>query len=1274
MEKLQLKDATMNIDGKEFSVECKKISLKVAFDENYGFVLKSFKNSASEREVEYALESQAFAPFNFEKITKIEEEVDLDAPVNGAPASELIVQKNEDEKLRNWTFVDAKIQESIYGGVNVLKLSATAKTKVTKLTLNIIAFPKCSVVRYWFDVENLTSDDIKYEIVPFKFKMNIDEIFNVYRAHWFKGGANTYEYGEKRDAGIGAKSPKIEISSFMTQDYVPMFLITRDYAPEDGFMVEMDYAAKWALTIQKLNDTAINTEFKINYDDAIVEIKANETVQMPVMTIATFSGDLDNLMVELYDWQYRYMWDYTTSDYFAKTRAVCNAKYPWHLSGRLLHEQFAYRLSCMNMIGIKMLNRVGYEVEWDDAGWSALNGWPADTYSGTFQNNYEGPDHRISTRYFNKYGMKRLLWFAGKPSYGLLSTKQGSWGVYEWRTDGLHNESYREEKDFKKTVTNYLDADARRSFHTCAGGQRYSLTFDIQRYGTYHYASDYSWGPMGNYNFSYFTLPDKWGEAMATEFSWGSVLKDLSSGVFHKKFFDDVEYRKVYDLEKARSNLSYVMMSGPIREELEKNILVDLKIYKHLLDNGVAGKWSYMFHPSVFGDREHFYMQRTSNDRKRACIIIRRRPEKRVIIFPKGLNENEKYLVSFQESDKKFKKTGKELMHDGINLESVLPGELIYLNMPYAPGKAKNAPRPEVTRVVKRTENNVGASGVGIYWDSDPEERPIWCYEIAKNGKIITYSARARYYFDDSSDWDINDKYEVRAVGISGKAGKWIEAEKVGEGKIEYTTLSGFGEEQINDNWKAEFSEDLKSFKPMEYRGISGRHGGDFGGTPNKEGGLEGYFMAGESAKVGRGWQQASPDGYCVRTFTAPKEGDITLSGRALKEWYHSPYGDEIDVCVMKNDEIIIPWKTLKKNDVIGLYYNMNLHIEKGDEIRFVVGKCSSELNNILHYEQNANIIGWMTNITYNYPEKHFEGANIRINCGGNELVDEGGNIWAADKMFKSGSKKEYSEKAEGFNSKLYATARTGDKVTYKIPAPAGIYAVRLCFAEMEYKYYDERVMKVSINGQVFEDALDVVHDSRASKKAFTKVYHYIVPDKNGMININLTSKTDAVAIAGIEVVPENDDIIKINCGGEEFVDWAGYVWNKDNYFEGGEAIREEEHELRQASPTLHDKELYFSARKGDEVSYKIPVKDSIYSVHIKFAELEYEEEGKRPVDIFINGCKVKENFDSRTEAGEFPMASDVRFDDISSSNGYINIKVKAKGDVPAIIRAIEID
>lgn len=1256
MEKrIDLKGSYITACGENLEIFTGKSTIGLSFNCDFGFVINRYCNHSGDRNVEYITEEQPFCPIKPEENQQEAAEVgEFDKFVNAAKDETTTTEYTlSDDK---WHFVSSNAEKITYGGMEALKLTANISKSDCNITLHLVVFPGCSVIRNWFDVENTANHNTKYNIAPCALNIAVDNPADTYRGYWFHGANATYEYGMRYDRGFRHGTTPLDIKSNMCASWVPLIIFERENSPNDGIMIEMDYLSHWNLHAEKLK-SHLAFNFDIEKDNGVT-LESGQTITTPTVTIATYSGDMDSLMVELYDWQYAYMWDYALNDYYAKFRDN-STQYPWVYCSRVLHEQFAYRIVCMDLLGNELRSRVGTDMCWDDAGWSSFPGWPDRSYMTVFNNTYEGPDHRLSLRYMTKADMKMLIWFAGKPSQGVLGSKEGGWGEFEWRTDGLHIDGFHDQSKFMNLVKRYLDGNIRRSFHTCSGGGTYALNFDIQRYANFHYASDSRTGPCKNYYYSYFTVPDRWGDTLPHH----GGERTANDG---SQCWDIQGPRLSYNPDHARANLSMSGLTGPNTEKTYQSIREDIEIYKYLIEKGVAGRWSYMFHPGVYGDKEIYYPQRTSRDRLRACIIIRRRPEGRVVLYPKELIENELYKVSFEISDESFTKTGKEIMEEGFVIKNVAPRELIYFNLDDSPSKRKDAVIPVIENAVCRKESNVGMTGVGVYWCCDTKN--VRYYEIARNGEVIGSVAKAKYYFDYNTDLKCNPEYSVRAVGFGDKVGEWTNAVMLSDAMPIFSTLGSHGEDMAKTNWYAETSCDLKEFTPMNW--VTARYSGaDLGGTPNQPGGIEGYFEGGQCARIGRGWQQASPDAYCVRTFVVPFDGNVTLTGRAMKEWYHSEYGCDVDVCVMKNEEIIVPFTTLKRNDVNGLSYNINLDVIAGDTLRFVVGKCDADKNNVVHFEKDANIIGWNTIITYNGKMGETSDFVCRINCGGEEFTDQNSVVWGKDNYFKYGD-----TKTTQLADKLYSSARVGERISYSIPVPNGVYAVRLCFAETEFKYSNERFMKININGKEVESEFDIAHDARGANKIYTKVYRYTIPNNNGLININLSSLKNDACISGIEIVNENDDIIHINCGSEDFVDWAGFLWDADRYYTGGETVTEKEVMLKQANPTLYDKALYFKGRKGADFSYNIPVKEGIYSVQLKFAELELQEANQRPIDIYINNKKVKEDWDALASAEDYPMTADVRFDDTSSCNGYINIRIVSKGKNPAILRAIEID
>ena len=161
---------------------------------------------------------------------------------------------------------------------------------------------------------------------------------------------------------------------------------------------------------------------------------------MPKAFIGAFAGDLDAMGNALLDWQYRYLWDQTNDDYFARTRWVVRWTGDWMGTGGTPSGDNWGRRLADDLRYVDLMREAGGEVLWDDAGWY-------DNY-GTWQ----GPDWRLANEYAAKYGMKWLLWlptFLATPTSkvglehpdwlvpGSLSLEQSIRGTAEWQYDLL---------------------------------------------------------------------------------------------------------------------------------------------------------------------------------------------------------------------------------------------------------------------------------------------------------------------------------------------------------------------------------------------------------------------------------------------------------------------------------------------------------------------------------------------------------------------------------------------------------------------------------------------------------------------------------------------------------------------------------------------------------------------------------------------------------------------------------------------------------------------
>ena len=1201
----------------EWIMKTENICITYQFNSEDGICISSFQNLAVKPYIEYVKNPYSIIPV---KISK---------------------------KTGEYELVSSSFEKTTYGSGTIVKLTLTVRVNSLAIKLNAVAFPGTSVIRQWFEIENESIARVERPgYVPFTFKLSVSDQRDVYYAEWFNGGKPTHESGGlcRKAFGLTYYEPyKLHLESSMTAEYVPMVLLKRDYGAKDGVMTALDYVGPWSVDVFRPDGYSEEDYIEISYlidGGERLQIEPQECIELQPVTMAVYSGSRDNLMKTLFDWQYKYLWDYTNSDYYAKSRGISG----WVYSARCLTEQFNYRTATLNLQE-NFCQESGFEMIWDDAGWSALPFFPGDAYGSVFQNNYEGPDFRPSQKYFKKAGLKWLLWFAGKPSIGIMENKDAAWGSFEWRTDDIVFRNSKEESKFKKELKGYIERNPDRSFHTCSLGGRYAHTFDMQRLSNYNYLSDAGAGYNLNYYYSYFEVPDKSGDILAS--FGGDQISPDGSKIWNGKpvSFKDIKYSD----EFSRRRLGMVSYPTLMKENTKSQNRFDNGIYRYLKENGVAGRWSYTFHPVVYGDAEHYYLQRMSRDCKRGCIIIGHCPPGEITVFPAGIIDNENYEISFQNRKDVITFSGKELAKKGICLENAGCGELIYLNLSDHPGVLINETIKPVEKVLVKQENNIGFDGVGIYW-TPVSFKGISHYEIFRNNELIAEVATGNYWFDYAPEYDINAKYEVCAVSYGGSKSSKTRAEQTeGEG-FSVSALGNHGEKMEEKGWEAEYSYDLKKFENMTFIPPEKCPLADLGGTPNQIGGIEGYFEGPGGARVGRGWQQASADVYCVRKYTVKKGGDYHIAARAVRDWYHLTSGGKVSVCIMLNDKVLLPFSETVKNDIYGVAFSKTVRLKKGDELRFILDR--SETKQPLHFDKEAELVSFMPVISMLQTTAD-NVKNIRVNCDPKEDVNcDCGSIREVD------------------NLSVYEKGKT---ISYSIDASDRLYAVKLRFTTSQEQLPGENIMDISINGTVLKSDYDISEKTLFRNGLCEEVFWNIIPGKDGKINITLSAKKGEASISGIEIAPVLPDTVRINCGSNEpFVDIMGKVWQAD----AASDLKTINSDVcvKQATPTLYDQGLYQTAVCGREIVYAIPVSDSFYSLHLKFAELWLSKEDTRPVDIYVNGKLVRENWDAQISAGYKNMAADLRFDAISPVDGKITVRIVSKSQTEAILQAIEVD
>ncbi|MHB8971423.1 MAG: malectin domain-containing carbohydrate-binding protein [Pirellulaceae bacterium] len=1180
-----------------------------------------------------------------------------------------------------WRSEGASAERVIVGGRAAAQLDwtlASAKSEGLRVVFHVQAYPGTSVLRHWVDLKNLGSTVVRPRFYPQVFSIGVQG--DGLTHHWMIGGNNADDQGMLKSAEV-TPSYHQAAGSHGQWTYTPWMAVQGKSG--DGWFAELDYTGVWRLAVDRENDGPVRLTASLPELQFTKGIEPGEQVTLPMVTLGVFRDDLDDMGRRIYDWQYTYLWDYTHHEWYGKMLYAAPI-FSMNTGTASNQENFTVRLQ-HDIFYADLARKIGFDILWDDAGWYAQPGF--------WNMNREGPDFAETVRYTAKSDMKWTLWFLNHPSSGLMDTKVGSWGNFQWRTDGVASYSLEDEQEFRGRVEGFLDRHPRASFHTCGGGGTYAHTFGIQRYADANYFADFG-GDQTNYYCSYFELPDKW---------FDPLLANMK------------EYRG-----KGQRMLTMVPNWGAGAANGDGNDLWPIaEMYRYLMASGVAGRWSYVAHPVIKGDVEYQYFQRVSRDRTKSVIILKHRPEGVVTIYPRGLAADQNYQVEFAINAAQENRSGADLMAQGITLSDPQAGELVFLNLPKRPGCGtdKIAPSPP-GRVLSRCEINLGYSGVGVYWSPGSDDNWLSGYEIRRGDVALDKVRTGTYYFDRSEGWDANAEYAVRTIDGDGNVSGWTTASATVQDVLVYSTLGGHSGQSGLNGWKAEYSSDGSSFAEMTWvpKGSLYPVWADIVRQP---GGAEGYWQAAETARVGHGWQQASNGAECARTWIAPKAGNVRVVGRAMKDVYHQDKGGQLRVRILLNDAQVWPsngWAdvpqgsakaqavdsklvveardnisvpTIIAGDVtgriglqglqIGVAHDLTLEVKPGDAVRFVLGKGMNPEN---------DYVAWMPEISYrNVNPRLGEASVVRIVCGASQdYTDSCGNVWSADKCFSSGSAVASGVKVNGCtpgvgDQALYQFGRAGKVFSYSIPVTAGLYSLRLKFVEPERQMILERPFNLSINGRSALRDFDICQSAGGANEAYEKVFRYLVPDADGNIVLRFSGgwdpaqKTDEAIIQAIEILPEIKSAIRIDAGSDvAFIDWSSSVWSGDFGFDGGVCVTSDS-QVTQASPTLYDQDLYRTARSSRNVCYIVSAMPGLYSVHLKFAELWLKEKGKRPMHIEINGRRMREAWDPAEAAGELGMAADFRVEDVApDKDGKIRIVLNAAGEHDAIVQGIEIE
>ncbi|MCL5098609.1 MAG: hypothetical protein M1608_13985, partial [Candidatus Omnitrophica bacterium] len=506
-----------------------------------------------------------------------------------------ITEKSREERAAGqatepWTLQSASAREVTSGGRPAVQLDMNLTHEALRAHLSVTAFPGTAVMRQSVEFENTGESplDLKLKEPMPAYAILGGENATDYTSYWIIGGNSQPVQGKMESAPITATYHH-SLNGSATWNYVPWMALHRVDGAKDGLFIALEYLGNWRLSVDHEPDGPV--AFSASAADLRTRtLKPGERFALPLATLGVFRENFDNMAEDLYNWQYEYLWDYTHDDYYTRMPFTV----AWYGDSDNLQQQWAGHLADLDFHWADYFRTVGMELLWEDAGWSATQHW--------WDANLEGPDFGRTQRFLPKNDMKLIVWIPGHQDPGLLDNKVGAWGDFQRRTDGM---GFNAQIDpiFRRNTIRFLTDHPRCSFHTCSGGSSYAHTFDVQRYADVNYDSDGPGSDFTNYYWSYLETPDKWFDNLNC---WQGA-----KGV-------------VYNPETGRRYLTQVPKWGLYISEPDiESMRLIADLYHYLLQEGVAGRWSYISHPVIKGDKEHYYCQRLNYDRTKSIIIFK---------------------------------------------------------------------------------------------------------------------------------------------------------------------------------------------------------------------------------------------------------------------------------------------------------------------------------------------------------------------------------------------------------------------------------------------------------------------------------------------------------------------------------------------------------------------------------------------------------------------------------------------------------------------------
>ncbi len=156
----------------------------------------------------------------------------------------------------------------------------------------------------------------------------------------------------------------------------------------------------------------------------------------------------------------------------------------------------------------------------------------------------------------------------------------------------------------------------------------------------------------------------------------------------------------------------------------------------------------------------------------------------------------------------------------------------------------------------------------------------------------------------------------------------------------------------------------------------------------------------------------------------------------------------------------------------------------------------------------------------------------------------------------------------------------------------------------------------------------------------------------------------------------KSGEAIRINCGGDRYESPRGIIWESDRFFTSGYRYflgrRTFTGEIENTDDDpLYQTERYFIPASLQPAGYEIPLIPGKYRITLHFAEIYYQEPGRRIFDVLLEGNRVLDHYDLYSAQG-FATA-ETRSYELAIQDGLLEIEFQFRVEYPKL-SAIEIE